>query len=284
MGGLPLQAQAVDLQRRPDIVVCTPGRMIDHVHNSMSVDLDDVEVVILDEADRLLELGFTEELHELLRLCPVKRQTLLFSATMTDDVSDLISLSLQKPVRVFVDPVNQVVDRLVQVGGPAGESWIGVHPREGRVAPHGDAALDHHASLQDRDDHLRRAEGRGASSPHHSRPPGPQIRGAPRKPQPDAASPRAGSLLEEGSGLFDRDGRRSARIGHQSRGLDVDSGVGRADGHQSAHAEGGGDVYSPRGSYGACWTRGTRGDVRGGGSALADEEAGEASRGGQAAD
>ena len=175
VGGLPLQAQAVDLQRRPDIVVCTPGRMIDHVHNSMSVDLDDVEVVILDEADRLLELGFTEELHELLRLCPVKRQTLLFSATMTDDVSDLISLSLQKPVRVFVDPVNQVVDRLVQVGGPAGESWIGVHPREGRVAPHGDAALDHHASLQDRDDHLRRAEGRGASSPHHSRPPGPQI-------------------------------------------------------------------------------------------------------------
>ncbi|CBK21543.2 uncharacterized protein [Blastocystis hominis] len=114
VGGLPLQAQAVDLQRRPDIVVCTPGRMIDHVHNSMSVDLDDVEVVILDEADRLLELGFTEELHELLRLCPVKRQTLLFSATMTDDVSDLISLSLQKPVRVFVDPVNQVVDRLVQ--------------------------------------------------------------------------------------------------------------------------------------------------------------------------
>lgn len=115
VGGLPLQTQAVDLQRRPDIVVCTPGRMIDHVQNSMSVDLDDVEVVILDEADRLLELGFTEELHELLRLCPVKRQTLLFSATMTDDVSDLISLSLQKPVRVFVDPVNQVVDRLVQV-------------------------------------------------------------------------------------------------------------------------------------------------------------------------
>ena len=48
-------------------------------------------------------------------LCPVKRQTLLFSATMTDSVSDLISLSLKKPARVFVDPVNQVVDKLVQV-------------------------------------------------------------------------------------------------------------------------------------------------------------------------
>ena len=61
MGGLPLESQAVDLKRRPDIVVCTPGRIIDHVQNTMSVDLDDVEVVILDEADRLLELGFTDE-------------------------------------------------------------------------------------------------------------------------------------------------------------------------------------------------------------------------------
>ena len=61
VGGLPLDAQAVELKRRPDIVVCTPGRMIDHVQNTMSVDLDDVEVVILDEADRLLELGVTDE-------------------------------------------------------------------------------------------------------------------------------------------------------------------------------------------------------------------------------
>ena len=61
VGGLPLDPQAMELKRRPDIVVCTPGRMIDHVQNTMSVDLDDVEVVILDEADRLLELGFTDE-------------------------------------------------------------------------------------------------------------------------------------------------------------------------------------------------------------------------------
>ena len=61
MGGRPLESQAVDLKRRPEIVVCTPGRMIDHVQNTMTVDLDDVEVVILDEADRLLDLGFTDE-------------------------------------------------------------------------------------------------------------------------------------------------------------------------------------------------------------------------------
>ena len=71
MGGLSLQTQAVDLKKRPDIVICTPGRMnrsqlilgrmIDHVMNTMSVDLDDIEVIVLDEADRLLELGFTDE-------------------------------------------------------------------------------------------------------------------------------------------------------------------------------------------------------------------------------
>lgn len=61
MGGLSLQNQAVDLKRRPDIVICTPGRMIDHLHNTMSVDLDDVEVAILDEADRLIDLGFADE-------------------------------------------------------------------------------------------------------------------------------------------------------------------------------------------------------------------------------
>lgn len=93
----------------------TLGRIIDHVMNTMSVDLDDIEVIVMDEADRLLELGFTDEIHQLISLCPKKRQSLLFSATMTDSVSDLISLSLQHPVRVFVDPVNQVVDKLVQV-------------------------------------------------------------------------------------------------------------------------------------------------------------------------
>ena len=56
-----MQSQAVDLKRRPDIVICTPGRIIDHVTNTMSVDLDDVEVVILDEADRLMDLGFQDE-------------------------------------------------------------------------------------------------------------------------------------------------------------------------------------------------------------------------------
>ncbi|GLT75309.1 hypothetical protein SLA2020_470430 [Shorea laevis] len=104
VGGLSLKVQEAALRSMPDIVVATPGRMIDHLRNSMSVDLDDLAVLILDEADRLLELGFSAEIHELVRLCPKRRQTLLFSATMTEEVDELVKLSLTRPLRLSADP------------------------------------------------------------------------------------------------------------------------------------------------------------------------------------
>lgn len=104
VGGLSTKVQEASLRSMPDIVVATPGRMIDHLRNSMSVDLDDLAVLILDEADRLLELGFNAEIHELVRLCPKRRQTMLFSATMTEEVDMLIKLSLTKPLRLSADP------------------------------------------------------------------------------------------------------------------------------------------------------------------------------------
>ncbi|XP_044478644.1 DEAD-box ATP-dependent RNA helicase 28-like [Mangifera indica] len=104
VGGLSTKVQETALRSMPDIVVATPGRMIDHLRNSMSVDLDDLAVLILDEADRLLELGFSAEIHELVRLCPKRRQTMLFSATMTEEVDELIKLSLTKPMRLSADP------------------------------------------------------------------------------------------------------------------------------------------------------------------------------------
>ncbi|CAL0309750.1 unnamed protein product [Lupinus luteus] len=104
VGGLSTKVQEVALRSMPDIVVATPGRMIDHLRNSMSVDLDDLAVLILDEADRLLELGFSAEIQELVRSCPKKRQTMLFSATMTEEVDELIKLSLSKPLRLSADP------------------------------------------------------------------------------------------------------------------------------------------------------------------------------------
>lgn len=107
LGGLSTKAQEASLRSLPDIVVATPGRMIDHLRNSMSVDLDDLAVLILDEADRLLELGFDAEIRELVRLCPKRRQTMLFSATMTEQVDELIKLLLDKPLRLSADPTTK---------------------------------------------------------------------------------------------------------------------------------------------------------------------------------
>ncbi|XP_010542208.1 PREDICTED: DEAD-box ATP-dependent RNA helicase 28 [Tarenaya hassleriana] len=104
VGGLSVKEQEVVLRSMPDIVVATPGRMIDHLRNSMSVHLDDLAVLILDEADRLLQTGFATEIQELVRLCPKRRQTMLFSATMTEEVKELVKLSLTKPLRLSADP------------------------------------------------------------------------------------------------------------------------------------------------------------------------------------
>lgn len=81
-------------------MVATPGRLLDHITNSQGVDLDDLEFLILDEADRLLDLGFQDEVHEIVKSCPTERQTMLFSATMSTKVDELIKLSLKRPVRI----------------------------------------------------------------------------------------------------------------------------------------------------------------------------------------
>ncbi|XP_021755301.1 DEAD-box ATP-dependent RNA helicase 28-like isoform X2 [Chenopodium quinoa] len=107
VGGLSNKVQEAALRSMPDAVVATPGRMIDHLRNSMSVDLDDLAVLILDEADRLLELGFNAEIQELVHMCSKRRQTMLFSATMTEEVAELVKLSLKKPLRLSADPSAQ---------------------------------------------------------------------------------------------------------------------------------------------------------------------------------
>lgn len=97
-----VNSQAAELKSRPDVIVATPGRLLDHLTNSAGVTLTELDILILDEADRLLDLGFQDEVRELIKQCPVQRQTLLFSATMNTKVDDLISLSLKRPVRVRV--------------------------------------------------------------------------------------------------------------------------------------------------------------------------------------
>lgn len=103
VGGLSLKVQEAELKKRPDILVCTPGRLIDHTRNTNSFSLDDLEVLIIDEADRILEEGFRDELTEIIQSCPHNRSSLLFSATITEDVSELARISLNKPVRIKID-------------------------------------------------------------------------------------------------------------------------------------------------------------------------------------
>ncbi|ODV63672.1 putative ATP-dependent RNA helicase [Ascoidea rubescens DSM 1968] len=114
VGGLNLRQQEQELKKRPDIVIATPGRIIDHIRNSTSFYVDNVEVLIVDEADRMLEEGFQKELTEILSLLPKKRQTLLFSATMNSRIKDLIQLSLDKPVRIMIDPPKHASNKLIQ--------------------------------------------------------------------------------------------------------------------------------------------------------------------------
>ncbi|PIC55029.1 hypothetical protein B9Z55_000048 [Caenorhabditis nigoni] len=102
-GGLDLKAQEAALRSGPDVVVATPGRLIDHLHNSPSFNLASIEVLVLDEADRMLEEAFRDQMNELIRLCAENRQTLLFSATMTEEIDELASMSLKKPVKIFIN-------------------------------------------------------------------------------------------------------------------------------------------------------------------------------------
>jgi ATP-dependent RNA helicase DDX27 len=86
VGGLSSKLQELELRKRPDVVIATPGRLIDHLRNSVGFNLDSIEILIMDEADRMLEDGFQDELKEIIRHTPKTRQTMLFSATMTDNV------------------------------------------------------------------------------------------------------------------------------------------------------------------------------------------------------
>jgi ATP-dependent RNA helicase DDX27 len=82
IGKVDMRKQEAELRNGPDFVIATPGRFVDHLMNSKSIHLEDIEVLILDEADRLLQLGFKYEIQEILACSNPDRQTLLYSATL----------------------------------------------------------------------------------------------------------------------------------------------------------------------------------------------------------
>lgn len=114
VGGLDLKVQENVLRKKPDIVIATPGRLIDHLKSTPTFGLESIEVLILDEADRMLDEYFAEQMKEIVKQCARTRQTVLFSATMTDEVENLAAVSLTNPVRLFVDSNKDVAFNLRQ--------------------------------------------------------------------------------------------------------------------------------------------------------------------------
>ncbi|OQD78542.1 hypothetical protein PENDEC_c001G07118 [Penicillium decumbens] len=114
VGGFSLREQENILKKRPDVIIATPGRFIDHMRNSPSFTVDTLEILVLDEADRMLEDGFADELNEILTTIPKSRQTMLFSATMTESVDKLVRVGMNRPMRLMVDAKKQTVGTLTQ--------------------------------------------------------------------------------------------------------------------------------------------------------------------------
>eukprot|EP00164_Ancoracysta_twista_P002531 GFYU01003371.1.p1 GENE.GFYU01003371.1~~GFYU01003371.1.p1 ORF type:complete len:478 (-),score=133.26 GFYU01003371.1:108-1541(-) len=114
VGGLDMMSQAVALAQRPHVVIATPGRLVDHLENTKGFNLKSIKYLILDEADRLLNLEFEKEINQILKLLPKERNSFLFSATMTSKVQKLQRASLSDPVKVEVSSKYQTVKTLVQ--------------------------------------------------------------------------------------------------------------------------------------------------------------------------
>jgi ATP-dependent RNA helicase RhlE len=112
-GGTSLGKNRRDLDRGVDILVATPGRLIDLIEQG-ALDLRSVEILVLDEADQMLDLGFIHALKQIVRLLPTKRQSLFFSATMPKTIKELADRFLTDPVQVAVTPVASTVDRVDQ--------------------------------------------------------------------------------------------------------------------------------------------------------------------------
>jgi len=114
IGGEPMGPQLSALGKRPAVIVATPGRLFDHLERR-TVSLGSLRIVVLDEADRMLDMGFAPQVERILRVTPLDRQTLCFSATMPPEVERLVRQHLVRPVRVEVGLVAKPVAKVTQI-------------------------------------------------------------------------------------------------------------------------------------------------------------------------
>ncbi|XP_068761077.1 probable ATP-dependent RNA helicase DDX47 [Montipora capricornis] len=114
VGGMDMMSQALMLAKKPHIIIASPGRLIDHLENTKGFSLRTLKYLIMDEADRILNLDFEKEVDKLLKVIPRERRTYLYSATMTKKVQKLQRASLQNPVKVEVSTKYTTVEKLQQ--------------------------------------------------------------------------------------------------------------------------------------------------------------------------
>lgn len=112
-GGVSQRNQVESIKKGVDIVVATPGRLLDLV-NQGYINLDAVKFFVLDEADRMLDMGFINDIRKVIKELPKEKQTILFSATMPEEVEKLVNTILKNPEKVAVAPVSSTVDRISQ--------------------------------------------------------------------------------------------------------------------------------------------------------------------------
>ena len=202
-GGVGFDAQVRAVRAGPEIVVATPGRLLDHV-GQRTIDLSRVEILVLDEADRMLDMGFIRDIRKILALLPARRQNLLFSATFSNEIRRLADGILDRPAQVQVTPRNTTVELVRQVvhpGRPRAQAraaeppdpdrpdrpGAGLHPDQARREPPGRAA--------------RAGRDRGRRDP--------------RQQEPAAARPRPGRLQVRPGGDPGRDRHRGPRDRHR---------------------------------------------------------------------
>lgn len=113
IGGLALGPQVKALLKKPHLIIATPGRLIDHLHQK-NLRLDSVRIVVLDEADRMLDMGFLPQIQKILHALPKDRQTMLFSATMPADIMKLATAHMKLPIRVEIAPSGTIVEKVTQ--------------------------------------------------------------------------------------------------------------------------------------------------------------------------
>jgi ATP-dependent RNA helicase RhlE len=118
-GGVGMQPQIDRLRKGVDILVATPGRLLDH-HGQRTLDLSHVEIFVLDEADRMLDMGFIHDIKKVLAVVPAKKQSLLFSATFSDEIKTLADKLLNEPALIEVARRNQTAETIAQKVHPVG--------------------------------------------------------------------------------------------------------------------------------------------------------------------